>query len=523
MNKTVLYTGPDSSENATLYVLDKTEEIKAYKLGQNVRIGRVGGGKNAEIELNSNITSREHGEILFMGNSYIYTDMNSLNGTFINGVKYGRESEEGKSSVRLQNGDVLRIDQKNLNCTHSDAILMLFLLGDTEKEWATMDLTAQTGDINIGRSSSALAINDEMLSRNHATFVRGAKYWSIRDNGSTNGVFVNNVRLEAPMPLHKFDVVQIANTSFIFLGDRFLYNKQAYSSGEMEIEVNQRREVPRTNENQLKINIEEFAVKNGLYKKKVIIQDIKVDIDTTEMVMVMGGAGAGKTTFFESVLGYQKANKATITLGQYNIYKDYNKVKSKLGYVTQMNLVRMADSVYDTLKDSAKMKLGSLSKGELDSRIDETLNLLGLSREKHSRVGSLSGGQKRRLCVATEHVANPAIFFLDEFDSGLDPASRRALVNNLRTIADDGKIIMVISHSEDEMIDLFDKVIIIAKSTITNTGHLAFYGSPEEAMKFFDVKNMADIIKRINPTDQGGDGKADYYIEQFERLKGGRY
>ncbi len=239
--------------------------------------------------------------------------------------------------------------------------------------------------------------------------------------------------------------------------------------------------------------------------------------------MVMGGAGAGKTTIFESVLGYQKASKATITLGKYNIYKDYNKVKSKLGYVTQMNLVRMADSVCDTLRDSAKIKLGSIGKAELDNRIDETLNLLGLSREKHSRVGSLSGGQKRRLCVATEHIGDPAIFFLDEFDSGLDPASRRALVNNLRTIADDGKIIMVISHSEDEMIDLFDKVVIIAKSTVTNTGHLAFYGSPDDAMKFFNVQNMADIIKRINPTDQGGDGMADYYIEQYEKIKGGRF
>ena len=124
-------------------------------------------------------------------------------------------------------------------------------------------------------------------------------------------------------------------------------------------------------------------------------------------------------------------------------------------------------------------------------------------------------GEKKRLSIAVEYIADPSLFFLDEPDSGLDGVMSRALMNNLRHIADEGKIVMVISHGPDRAADLFDKVILLAKSVQDNCGHLAFFGSVSEAYEFFDTNTLEGVVRRINREDEGGDGMSDYYIKKY--------
>ena len=93
-------------------------------------------------------------------------------------------------------------------------------------------------------------------------------------------------------------------------------------------------------------------------------------------------------------------------------------------------------------------------------------------------------------------------------------------MENLRVIADEGKIVMVITHAPDRVAHLFDKVIVLAKSAKTNSGHLAFYGSIDAAKKFFDTDSMEGIVKRINRPDENGDGLSDFYIEKYEKYIG---
>ena len=86
-------------------------------------------------------------------------------------------------------------------------------------------------------------------------------------------------------------------------------------------------------------------------------------------------------------------------------------------------------------------------------------------------------------------------------------------------IADDGKIVMVITHQPDRVADLFDKVIVLAKSAETNSGHLAFFGSVQEAYAFFQAQTLEQVVKRINRKDEGGDGLSDHYINKFKQYK----
>ena len=128
----------------------------------------------------------------------------------------------------------------------------------------------------------------------------------------------------------------------------------------------------------------------------------------------------------------------------------------------------------------------------------------------------LSGGQKKRLSISMEFISNPSLFILDEPDSGLDGVIAREIFTKLRAIADEGKIVIVITHTPDRVIDLFDKVIVLARDS-GRVGRLAFYGSPQEAREFFGKDSMEGIVMSVNRKEEGGDGMADEYIERFAR------
>jgi len=495
MKETVLFEAPQMSDKAALYILDKSGMIQSHVLQENVLIGRESASSNAGIRINSPIVSRSHGEIIRMPDCFCYRDVGSMNGTYINGELYGKNAP--KSVKKLESGDVLRIglaDRKD-----QDAVLLLFALGDLQKNWQTQMLTENTGDILIGREvakDAGVQLHDGSISRRHASFRHGVNGWFVVDHDSTNGVYVNNVRIEQPVKLHRMDAVRIANTTFLFLEDRIVYN--ADESGK----------------NQLSISIRERSVRN-LFKKKVLLKDIDLVVDPGEMVLILGGSGAGKSTFMNAVMGYEKAD-GEIRHGEMDIYRDFARMKYQIGFVPQQDLMREDDEVLATLDNAARMKLpGNTTEQQRRERIDQVLELLGLQREKYSLVKKLSGGQKKRLSIAIEFISDPSLFFLDEPDSGLDGIMAASLMENLRVIADEGKIVMVITHAPDRVSHLFDKVVVLAKSTKTNSGHLAFYGSIREAFAFFGVNKLEDVVRRINRPDEGGEGLSDYYIEKY--------
>ena len=94
----------------------------------------------------------------------------------------------------------------------------------------------------------------------------------------------------------------------------------------------------------------------------------------------------------------------------------------------------------------------------------------------------------------------------------------RRLMVRLRKIADSGKIVIVITHTPDRVIDLFDDVIVLAKDAGL-TGRLAFYGSIEEARKFFGKEKMEEIVMTINRQEEGGEGRADEFVEKYVEVQ----
>jgi ABC-type multidrug transport system ATPase subunit len=161
-----------------------------------------------------------------------------------------------------------------------------------------------------------------------------------------------------------------------------------------------------------------------------------------------------------------------------------------------------------------------MSRKDRNNRVEEALDFFGLAPVKDKLCSKLSGGQKKRLSIAIEYISNPDLFILDEPDSGLDGVMARELMEGLRKIADQGKVVIVITHSPDRVIDLFDDVIVLAKDTKL-TGRLTFFGSVDKAREFFGKDKMEDIVKRINRTEEGGEGLADSFIEKYAEVQHG--
>ena len=269
----------------------------------------------------------------------------------------------------------------------------------------------------------------------------------------------------------------------------------------------------------LTVNLEERTA-TEFFRKKYLLRDIHMYIQPGHMVLLLGGSGAGKTTFLNAVNGYEKA-KAEVVLNGRNMYTNYREMQYDIGFVPQLDLMRGSDSVYRTLMDAASLRLPkNFTRAQREARVEEVMDIFGLTPVKDNLVVKLSGGQRKRLSIAMEFIPNPSLFILDEPDSGLDGVMARELFQQLRRIADQGKIIIVITHTPDRVIDLFDDVIVLAKDT-NRTGRLAFYGPIGEARSFFGKEKMEEIVKSINRTEEGGDGRADEFILKYAEVQHG--
>ena len=177
----------------------------------------------------------------------------------------------------------------------------------------------------------------------------------------------------------------------------------------------------------LTVNLEERTAKE-FFQKKYLLRDIHMYIKPGHMVLLLGGSGAGKTTFLNAVNGYEKA-KAKVTLNGGDIYAEYKKMQYEIGFVPQQELMRGKDTVYRTLTDASRMRLPrDISRKDRKARVDEVMRIFGLTPVRGNLVEKLSGGQKKRLSIALEFISNPSLFILDEPDSGLDGVMARELM-----------------------------------------------------------------------------------------------
>ena len=201
---------------------------------------------------------------------------------------------------------------------------------------------------------------------------------------------------------------------------------------------------------------------------------IDLDVYRREVVAVLGPNGAGTTTFLRQVTTEMRPTAGAIDIFGIDAIGQPGAAKRHMGITPQ------EAGIFETLRVREHLvlfaRLKGLSKAEGDRAADEVLDDLGLTAQAQRRVGSLSGGQRRRILIGLALLGRPQLLILDEPTTGLDPTSRRAVWRVLRRAVERGASVVLSTHYMEEAEYLSDRIAII------NAGKVIAVGSVRELL-----------------------------------------
>jgi len=201
------------------------------------------------------------------------------------------------------------------------------------------------------------------------------------------------------------------------------------------------------------------------YNDLTAVNDLTLDINENEVFGLLGSNGAGKTTTIHMLATLLRPTSGTATVNGYDIVSQPAKVRASIGIVFQ------APSSDDMLTGYENLQLHSMlysvPRHTRRQRIDEVLELVGLSERKHDQVKTYSGGMRRRLEIARGLLHKPKVMFLDEPTLGLDPASRETMWKYVQRLVKEEKVTVILTtHYMEEADMLCDRIGIIDKGRI---------------------------------------------------------
>lgn len=195
------------------------------------------------------------------------------------------------------------------------------------------------------------------------------------------------------------------------------------------------------------------------YGKVVALDGVSLRAGEGETVGLLGPNGAGKTTTVSIIAGLLRPDSGEVLIGGSPLRGDTDPIKRKIGLVPQ----DMA--LYDELPALDNLflfaALYNLDHSTANRAIADALDLVGLANRGRDKVGTFSGGMKRRLNLAAALLHDPQILLLDEPTVGVDPQSRNAIFDNLETLKRRGKTLIYTTHYMEEAERLCDRIIII--------------------------------------------------------------
>ncbi|MFK0169790.1 FHA domain-containing protein [Streptomyces sp. NPDC090306] len=348
--------------------------------------------------------------------------------------------------------------------------------------------------MRIGRAlENDLVVSDLQVSRNHAEFhATPDGRFEIRDLGSHNGTYVNGqpITKGGSALLDHDDIVGVGHSTFRLVGDRL---EEFVDTGEVSFSARH-------------LTVE---VDGG----KQILKDVSFGVPEKSLIAVIGPSGSGKSTLLKALTGYRPANHGDVLYDNRNLYKQFAELRQRIGLVPQDDILHKELTVRKALKYAAKLRFpADTTSAERESRIDEVLRELKLDIHKEKKVTSLSGGQRKRVSVALELLTKPSLIFLDEPTSGLDPGMDRDVMQLLRGLADDGRTVLVVTHSVAELA-ICDKLLVMAPG-----GAVAYFGPPEEALNFFGYESWADVFssfENYRDYDWAGRWKGSQHYQMY--------
>ncbi|MFJ9112950.1 FHA domain-containing protein [Streptomyces sp. NPDC102283] len=432
-------------------------------------------------------------------------DEDSTNGTYTGGrriratdvgagseIRFGNPSD-GPRAVLLGREPPAPAAAPSLSSSadRPSAVSMPAATGTFRQPTTVRPLPAKT--VRIGRDAgNDLVIDDLVVSRHHAELRAAAEgAYEIVDLGSHNGTFLNGQPVTRG-PVGPGDIVGIGHSAFCLVGDAL---QEFVDTGEVSLDV------------------QDLEVTVGREGKggKTLLDRVSFPVGEKCLLGVVGPSGAGKSTLLNALTGQRPADSGTVLYDGRDLYRDFAELRQRIGLVPQDDILHAQLTVRKALGYAAELRFPQdTAKAERQARVAEVIRELGLEERADQPIHSLSGGQRKRVSVALELLTKPSLLFLDEPTSGLDPGMDRSVMHMLRGLADDGRTVIVVTHSVLSL-EVCDRLLVLAPG-----GRIAYYGPPEDALAFFGFEEWPEAFEAFE-NDRDRDWAATYADSPFHR------
>jgi ABC-type multidrug transport system ATPase subunit len=423
--------------------------------GPHVQFGREDAPGRILVD-HASISSR-HAEITLTMASAVLRDLQSKNGTFINGERIQERV--------LREGDLIQLGSCDSH---------LFLYRESGRRPLVLrDIELNCPLVTIGRAAASdIRIEHPTVSARHAQIRKLRDGFELTDLGSTNGTFVNGQRITRQV-LRPGNRVSIGAAQFVFDGQGM----------EQQSDGSRIRLICRS----LRVEARDFNT--GMPIR--LLDDISLAIEPCEFVGLLGPSGAGKSTLMDAMNGSRPAQRGHVLLNSADLYNEFASLRSAIGYVPQEDILHRQLTVKECLYYAARLRLPD-DFGETDiwERVNETMRVLELTERADLAIAQLSGGQRKRVSLGIELLSKPALLFVDEPTAGQDPRTEMKMMQLFREIANRGSTVVINTHLLGSF-SLLDKVAVLVR------GKLAFFGRGQEMLPYFAALRPHEIFDKL--------------------------
>ncbi|HEX4136386.1 MAG TPA: FHA domain-containing protein [Bryobacteraceae bacterium] len=437
--------------------------------GPDAQIITIGRSPESNVHLDYGMVSWNHARILRDDGGWTIEDLNSRNGTALNRI-----------DNRIQRAPLRPEDEIYLGSYKIPASRILAKKHLTQGEDTFERVNFRGEQMVLGRDPSCdYPLDYPMISWQHAILRRTADGICVEDLGSRNGTFVNGQRVTGKTIIRPGQEIGLGSFRFQFLEDGGLVKREYIGN----------------------VTIEVCGVAVNAPNGHPLLDPISLTIFPSELVALMGPAGAGKTTFLKSLNGYTPPAAGRVLFNGADLYQFYDRFRTQMSYVPQDDIVHAQLTVREALYFSAKLRT-DLTDGEIDQRIDKVLAGLGILDKKNTVIGSpekkvLSGGQRKRVNIAMELINDTPVIFLDEPTSGLSSYDAEGVIQMLKHLSTEGKTIITTIHQPSvEIFKQFDGLIMISRDR-GGRGALAYFGPAHpDSIEFFDAEGVKTLRRQ---------------------------
>jgi lipopolysaccharide export system ATP-binding protein len=226
------------------------------------------------------------------------------------------------------------------------------------------------------------------------------------------------------------------------------------------------------------------------YKKRLVVENVSIDVKQGEVVGLLGPNGAGKTTTFYMIVGMIKPNLGKVFLDTTEITREpmYKRARMGIGYLPQEASVFRRLTVRDNLM--AVLELMDLSKSERQARCETLMEDFGIASLAKSKAYMLSGGERRRTEIARALATDPKFILLDEPFAGIDPIAVEDIMRIVHDLKNRGIGVLVTDHNVHETLSITDRAYLLFEGRILKSGTSEYLADDPEARRLYLGENF---------------------------------